>query len=98
MSDLIVYAVEYIEVEFGQRAEGYKLYLFKDECIKGIHSSSDSGTYGGGGYYGPVRPLCYTEIPFDCIDEEFKHQLRVKHVCYTHNSWAPKFKGKTFYV
>lgn len=90
----VVYAVEFIEIDFGQRDEGYSLYLDKDVCIASTKKSSQAGPYsGGGGYYGPVRPLCYVEVPFDSLEPEYKKQLRKTGSCHTANRWSPKFKG-----
>jgi hypothetical protein len=38
----VVFAVEYIEVEYGwgDRPEGYALYLDKDECVKQTKKAS----------------------------------------------------------
>lgn len=57
-----LYAVEWIEVEYGwgSRPEGFKLFDNLDECIKSTKESSEKGNYEyGGGYFGPKRPLEY---------------------------------------
>lgn len=97
MSDLVVYAVEYIEVEFGQRDEGYNFYLFKDECIEDTKKNSASGAYPGG-YIGPVKPLCYIEVPFDFIEAKFQHKLRLEMKCRTDDHWQPNYKSKVNYI
>ena len=95
----IVYAVEYIEIDFGSRPEGYSLYLDKDECTERTKKSSESGSYGdGGGYYGPVRPLVYVEVPWDSLEEELQTQLTEKNRAHTSNRWSPKFSGKREYI
>jgi len=99
----IVYGVEWIEVEFGQRSEGYALFLDKDECIRSTKRSSQRGPYPSGspvrgGYYGPVRPLSYVEIPFDSLEPEDKKKLRKTGYAHTANRWSPKFKGTRNYI
>ena len=89
-----VYAVQYIEVEFGQRDEGYKVYSNLDECIKQTEEDSRNGAYeGGGGYFGPERPLYYYEVPIDCLDDEDKKAVIYKGRCFTDRRWQPKFKS-----
>lgn len=89
----VVYAVQWIEVEFGQRDEGYALFVSKDECISSTQKSSRQGA-GEGGYIGPVRPLHYVEIPFDSLDDEYKKRLMKDGRCHTQNRWSPRFRGK----
>lgn len=89
----IVYGVEWIEVEFGQRPEGYKIFVDKDECIRDTLDDSYDGPYGGG-YIGPSRsPFCYYEIPLECLEDKVKIQLS-KGCLYTFSTdfWEPKFK------
>lgn len=89
----IVYAVNWIEVEFGQRNEGYHLYLDKADCIKSTKEASARGCYEGG-YYGPERPLIYVEVPWACLDAKHKKALKTKGSTTTANNWKPQFKGK----
>jgi len=92
----IVYAVEYIEIDFGERPEGYSLYLDKDECIKQTKYNSESGSYGsGGGYYGPVRPLSYIEVPWGSLEEGLQIKLTENNKTHTADRWSPKFRGNT---
>lgn len=89
-----VYGVQWIEVEFGQRYEGWSLYLDKEECIKETQRGSREGPYEGG-YLGPERPLRMYEIPFDSLDKETQLRLKAKSSkgqAHTGNSWQPKFK------
>ncbi len=63
-----MYLVPWIEVEYGwgDRPEGYKVFTDEKEMIKTTNHDSENGNYeGGGGYFGPIRPLCYYEAPFD---------------------------------
>ena len=93
----VVYAVAYIEIEYGwgERPEGYALYLDKDKCAAQTKESSKHGNYESGeGYYGPVRPLSYREVPYDSLDEKLKKELDDKGVTHTDNHWSPKFEGK----
>ena len=95
----IVYAAEIIEIDFVERPEGYSLYLDKDECIERTKKGSETGSYGeGGGYYGPVRPLSYVEVPWDSLEEDLRTQLNKKNRAHTSNRWSPKFRGKTEYI
>ena len=90
----VVYGVEWIEVEWGQRSEGYALFLDENDCIASTRKSSERGPYpSGGGYLGPVRPLEYYEIPFDSLEPEYKKKLKKTGSCHTENRWRPKFKG-----
>ena len=97
MDPEVVYAVQWIEVDFGQRDEGFKLFVSKDECIRSTKKSSEEGP-GGGGYYGPVRPEQYCEVPFSCLEDELKDSIRQKGVAWTENSWRPRFKGRAEYI
>lgn len=97
MDPEVIYAVKWIEVEFGQRDEGYQLFVSKDECIRRTKESSAKG-YGSGSYLGPVRPESYVEVPFSCLEDELKDSLRQKGVTWTHNHWSPRFKGKDVYI
>jgi hypothetical protein len=90
----VVYGVEWIEIEFGQRDEGWALFLDKDECTKKTKEASARGPYpGGGGYCGPVRPLVAYEIPFAALDKKLQAELRKSGRTHTDNHWTPKFKG-----
>jgi hypothetical protein len=95
----VIYAVSWIEVEFGQRDEGHKLYVDLETCIKDTKEGSKNGPYKScPGYLGPVRPLYYTTIPFDFLEDEYKEKLRDKGTAWTKNYWQPRFKGKTVYI
>lgn len=90
----IVYAVDYIEVEFGQRDEGTKLYTDLTRCIDETRKCSNSGNYSdGSGYFGPVRPLCYYEVPFDSLEPRYQDALNSNGFAWTDNNWRPKFRG-----
>ena len=97
----VVYAVQWIEVEWGERNEGHRLFIDLDFCIESTLESSASGPYpSGGGYCGPIRPVRYNEVPFSCLEEEYKIQLRDSEdgVIHTSNHWSPKFKGEATYI
>ena len=90
----VVYGVEYIEIEFGRRPWGWRLYTSKDQCITRTQEDSNEGQ-GNGQYLGPVRPLYYVEIPIDSLSSEQKAALkRGEGRCDTHNEWQPEFTGK----
>ena len=69
----ILFAVPYIEVEYGwgEHSEGYKVFDNLEQCINTTQEESMNGNFpsGGGGYFGPeryfgpVRPLHYYETP-----------------------------------
>jgi hypothetical protein len=86
-----VFGVRWIEVEFGQRDEGWALYTDKDRCVEATKKASQDGTYAGG-YMGPERPLRMYEIPFDCLDEDMRKSLKKSGHAWTPNHWNPKFK------
>jgi hypothetical protein len=95
----VVYGVEWLEVDFGQRPEGYVLFLDKEQCIKDTKEASYRGPYpGGGGYCGPVRPLTYVEIPFDSLEEDLQKRLEENGKAGTSNYWSPKFTGDKVYI
>jgi len=88
----IVYAVSYIEVEFGQRDEGYRLYTDVNECIKKTKEASARGSCGEG-YYGPERPLYYVEVPYDSLEKELQTKFLESDVVHTTERWQPRFSG-----
>ena len=98
----VVYAVPWIESEWGQRDEGYRLFLDLAFCIESTKESSARGPYpGGGGYCGPVRPLFYYEVPFSCLEVDLKANIQDPDkdgVTHTTNWWKPKFKGDCNYI
>lgn len=73
----VVYGVPWIEIDFGSRPEGWELFLHKEECVKSTLKASKDGSYNDGGYYGPVRPLMYYEIPIDSIPYNLKNFLLI---------------------
>lgn len=91
----VVYGVPWIEVEFGwgERPEGYLLFLDKEQCIKKTQEDSATGPYDGGYYCGPVRPLYYVEIPFDSLEDSLKERLSKFQNVFSPNTWKPRFAG-----
>lgn len=89
----IVYGVQHIEVEFGQRCEGWALFADSDECVKRTKQASKDGVYDGG-YLGPERPLHYYEIPFDSLEEHMQTAIDEMGYSGTRNNWQPKFRGR----
>lgn len=98
----IVYAVRWIESEFGTRSEGYKIYTDEENCREHTILKSSQGTYeGGGGYFGPERPLTYVEVPWDCLEADVQAALEpvqgelldVPQHAHSSNHWTPKFKS-----
>ena len=97
-----VYAVRWLEVEFGwgDRPEGYKLFLNLDLCLKDTKACLVKGNYKGG-YCGPERPAFYVEVPFDSLEEKFQKALdEGGESCsvFTDNHWSPKFQSSPKYV
>lgn len=96
-----VYCVRWIEVEFGwgSRPEGCKIFTDREDCISSSRKSSANGPYeGGGGYYGPERPIEYQEIPFEALEPETQKLLierleksedGVARVFSKSNHWSP---------
>ncbi len=95
-----VYGVQWIEIEFGERDEGMRLYLNKEQCIAEAKADSEKGWCGHGQYVGPERPIGYYEIPFDSLGDELKEALNKskKGVAHTENRWSPKFKSNKVYI
>jgi hypothetical protein len=63
-----LYLVPWIETESGLlgKPEGYKVFETLEECINGTKKDNqDEECYYSGIYFGPVRPLCYYETPYD---------------------------------
>jgi hypothetical protein len=92
----VVYGVRHIEVDFGQRDEGWLLYLDKAYCELDTKKRSEGPHYGH--YIGPERPLCFVEIPFDSLEDDLKDLLKDHDSCWTKDKWEPKFKGKREFI
>lgn len=91
----ICYGVKWIEVEFGQRDEGYKLFTSLENAKKVSEEDVRSGHYSGG-YIGPEKPLTIYEIPIDCLPEKEKKEIRGANMLswtWIDNHWEPKFKA-----
>lgn len=94
----VIYAVPWIEVEFGQRDEGHKLFVDLAECISSTKESSRTGAYDGG-YIGPERPLHYLEVPFEVLEPEPQVSLDSgKQIAWSSNHWRPKMKSDPIYI
>lgn len=98
--DDIVYAVEWIEIDFGQRPEGYKIFLDVEICINRTKWDSETGSYGSVGYCGPERPLGYYEVLWQCLAPNVQQSLRnqvnknTKEIfAFTDNKWKPHLKS-----
>lgn len=88
----IAFAVEIIEVEFGERSEGYTIYRNKQTCIRRTKKCSETGAYKGG-YYGPRRPLRYYEVPMETLPEDIQETLKKSSRAHTKNNWHPTMKS-----
>lgn len=102
--DDIVYAVEWVEIEFGQRAQGYKIFLDIETCVKHTKSDSEIGPYNNS-YYGPSRLLGYYEVPWRCLAPQIQRTLRkkvnkgIKEIfAFTENNWKPHIKSGLIYI
>ena len=96
-----VFGVRWVEVEFGERPEGWRIYSNVDDCIQITKEASLRGPYkdnGEDGYYGPDRPLIYHEIPALCLDKNVQEALAEGHTGQTKKNWNPKFKGPAVYI
>lgn len=66
-----LYAVPWIEVEFGSRPEGFKVFDSLEKCIEQTKVDQAKGAYSNGdGYFGPENPLRYYETR-DAMDGPF---------------------------
>lgn len=97
--DDIVYAVEWIEIEFGRRPEGYKIFLDIETCTSRTKYDSKNGA-GSGGYIGPERPLGYYEVPWHCLEPNVQKGLRNQVnksnneiFAFTTTKWKPHLKS-----
>ena len=94
-----VFAVEWIEIDFGQRPEGWALFMDLKACLRETKKASEKGPYDdGGGYLGPERPLRYYEIPVEGLKEEYIEELAEKGKTHTENYWSPKYIGNPYYI
>lgn len=94
-----VFGVPWVEVEFGQRPEGWALFLDREQCIEETRAASKRGAYSdGSGYCGPERPLRFHEIPLEGLDAEYAQLLAEHGVAHTSNYWNPKYRSGPMYV
>lgn len=94
-----IYGVRWIEVEFGERDEGWSLFVDLKRCIRETKKYSKSGPYeGGGGYLGPERPLRYYEIPLNGLTPNVIKDLKTNGKAHTENRWHPKYLGECSYI
>lgn len=90
-----VFVVPWIEVEFGQRPEGWNVYLDEEHCKQDTRRASNLADYPGG-YYGPERPLHYFEVPVMCLPEATQLALDLAaktQVFCLDQDWSPVFKS-----
>jgi hypothetical protein len=88
----IVYGVKHIEVEFGQRSMGWKLYNDYSVCISDtkdcIKNQIDDC------YFGPVQPPYAVEIPYNSLGQKYQQALTQNGQVRTAIEWEPMFQGK----
>lgn len=97
----VCFAVPWIESEagWGQKPEGYKLFLDRDACIRETKKASNLFNKKDSKYYfGPVRPLVYYEVPMVCLPEAEVGRLKEKGECFTGAAWEPKFKSQAYSI
>lgn len=93
------YIVPWLESEggWGQRSEGYKIYLDLEFCKKDTKEASAKGYMPScDTYYGPARPLRYFEIPLDAIPAGLRMMLAANGKAHSVGDWEPKYKSKAF--
>lgn len=88
-----VFGIPWIEIDFGQKPQGWKLYSDKRTAWAETSKASKDGSYSGG-YYGPVRPLMLYMIPRRSLDAKQIEALNVKGKVRTDDLWEPKFKAE----
>ena len=95
--DSPIYGVAWVEVEFGQRDAGWKLFASLEDCKNITKNDSTNGPYPGG-YIGPQRPSAYCVIPIEGLEEKYEKALLDKGRCFTDDRWKPKYKGLPAYL
>lgn len=91
----VCYGVQWIEVEFGQRDEGYKLFVSLKQAKERSEEDTKAGHYQGG-YCGPEKPLTIYEIPVDCLPDKLKRYIEAAPdtgSIFSDNHWQPKLKA-----
>ena len=106
-SQKIVYCVPWMEFEFGTRKEGYKIFIDENECIETTKQDRENGIHEEG-YVGPMIPLRYFKVPFECLEEGPQANIigmiltqglvEDKDVTWSSNNWEPEFKSKTIWI
>jgi len=90
-----IYGVPWCEVEFGQRSEGWALFIDLEKCVEQTKAAAKRGAYGdGAGYLGPEMPLCYYEIPIEGLEEKYLKDLAKRGLTHTENRWNPKYRNQ----
>jgi hypothetical protein len=94
-----VYGVPWIEVEFGERPEGYKIFKCVHLCIETTRKDSANEPYSSGdGYLGPLRPLRYYKLRYDLLPSEYKKELESNPSCFLETLWSIYGKVPIFYI
>lgn len=88
----VVYGIKWIEVEFGQRDEGWRIYKSIRKAKKEGSKDSAAGAYSGG-YIGPERPVTVYEIPVECLKSSDAKKPEDSSFIHTDNDWKPRFKA-----
>lgn len=83
------YVVEYVEVEFGQRPEGFVCFLSHEDAVARAKRDSEANDASGGYYCGPVRPVLVTPIPWDQLPGKVASQLLRDGIGFTDRTWRP---------
>lgn len=85
----VAFAVEYIEVEFGERPEGYVCFLSAEEAWKRATADAETGRWEGG-YCGPRQPIGVQVVPWADLPENVAAEVLQKGVGFTERTWRPK--------
>jgi hypothetical protein len=88
-SSATAFVVEYIEVEFGERPEGYVCFLTFGEAIARATRDAQSGGWEGG-YCGPRKPIVVQPIPWSDLPKKAAAELLQNRIGFTERTWRPK--------
>jgi len=86
----VAYGTPWIEEEcgWGDRPEGWRLFLDREVAIRESKIDSIKGNYSSG-YIGPVRPLNIYEIKMDALEAKDITSLSKYRLAITRNYWSP---------
>lgn len=99
---MTLYAVEWIEVEYGwgDRPEGYKIFKDLEFAKEETFEDSENGNYpSGSGYLGPVRPLTIYEINSENLPQTIELEFLIdspdlEQTCFVDSIDFKKIKSR----